>query len=372
MSDLDVTPLLEPIPGESPVGADLRESDDPNNEFRQIRDARSEARRLEQDADLVGEPSAEAFRLWKQVRELATAYLASQSKDLEITAYLLESLIRVERFAGLTEGARILQGLIENFWGELYPRPDLEYDEGNEATLLPIARLDMEYAIRRVPATDDTSIGELLMWQHAQALQLDTYDSEEREKRIAQGAVSMEMFDRAAAETTAEFFLNLQSEINEAETALRELSEKLDETAGSDSPNFSKAFEAIEDSKSVLRQVAGNKLDVAEDLPPDDDDSTAPPPDGSTNGGGQAVGAIRNREDAFKELEKIALWFEKTEPQSILPAEIRKAVRRGRMSPQELYADLIDDESVRDRLYRDVGIKHRSSGDDEYGEESYE
>lgn len=364
MSDSDATPLLEPIPGENPVGSDLRESDDPNNEFRQIRDARGEARRLEQDADLVGEPDPAAYRLWVEVRDKATEYIASQAKDLEIAAYLIESLIRIDRFSGLAEGAKILQGLVENYWGELYPRPDLEYDEGNEATLLPIARLDLEYAIRRIPVTDDTSIGELLMWQHAQAMLLDTYDAEEREKRIAQGAISSELFDRASAETSPEFFLDLKSQIEGAETAVRELESKLDEIAGSDSPNLSKAFEAISDASSVLRQVAGSKLDIPEELPPEDDGEEATG-DGSSGGSGQATGAIRNRDDAFRELEKIALWFEKTEPQSILPAEIRKAVRRGRMSPEELYADLIDDETVRDQLYRDVGIKNRSSDSDE-------
>ncbi len=369
MSAVDVAPLLEPIPGDKPVGIDLRDSEDSNNLYRRIRDDRTDARRHEQDGDLAGEPSAEARQLWRQVRDNAVEYLGTQSKDLEIAAYLVEALIRLERFSGLSEGCRIIKGLVGNFWGELYPRPDLDYDEGNEATLLPIARLDYDYAIRRVAITDDTSVGELCVWQHAQTLSLAAYSPEEQETRVAQGAISSEMFSRAAAETTPEFFQQTKADLDEAVAALKELSELLDETAGPDSPNLSSAFEAISDADSALRMIAGNKLVVeesAEETSTDAGDSSSAT---ASSSGGQSTGSIANREDAFRELEKIAVWFEKTEPQSILPAEIRKAVRRGRMSPADLYADLISDESVREQLYRDVGIAtgdSDQSSDDDY------
>lgn len=364
MSGFDVAALLEPIAGDDPAGFDARGSEDPNNLYRQIRDARSDARRLEQDADLQGEISAEAMQLWKQVRDQSREYIAGSAKDLEIAAYLVEALIRIDGFSGLTEGAAMLQGLAEQYWGELYPRPDLEYDEGVEATLLPIARLDLEYAIRRLPITDDTSIGALLVWQHGQALQLEQYDADERQTRIDQGAISSEMFDRASAETTAEFFQQTKAELDSAQVALTQLSELLDEKAGADSPNFSSAFNALSDADAALRMVAGSKLDVPE--PEDAQDGEDTEAGGESGGGGGArkqQGEIQSREDAFKLLEKVALWFERAEPQSILPAEISKAVRRGRMNPAELYADLISDESVREQLYRDVGIEARSESD---------
>lgn len=373
MSATDVTPLLEPIDGESPVGIDLRESDDPNNDYRSIRDNRKRARDFEDQADLGestpdgGEPRSEAMRLWRQVEDAGRNYLATQSKDIEIAAYLVEAMIRRHGFSGLTDGMNILLGLVEQYWGELYPRPDLDYDEGIEATLTPIGRLDFGYPLRRIPVTDDTSIGEFVVWQHTQATQLESFDAEERQRRVDQGAITTEMFDRAAAETTGEFFQSLKSDLDDAVAAVNELSAALDERAGMDAPNLKPALEALEEADRALRLIAGTKLASDEPLDDADGDDQA---DGegsggsSGGGGGQAVGAIRTREDAFKELEKIALWFERTEPQSILPAEIRKAIRRGRMSPAELYADLIDDESVRDRLYRDVGIESQYNNDD--------
>lgn len=370
MSSIDVSPLIEPIPGESPVGIDLRQSEDPNNLYRRIRDDRADARRHEQDADLSGEPSPEAKQLWKQVRQNSVDYLASKSKDLEIAAYLVEALIRLDRLPGIVEGCEVVKGLVSGFWGELYPRPDLDYDEGNEATLLPIARLDFDYAIRRLPVTDDVSTGELLVWQHTQMLALEGYSAEEQETRIAQGAISAELFARASAETTPEWFQTTNQQIADAIDAFGQLNEELDAKAGTDAPNLSKALTALEDTAAALRMVAGNKLTV-EDSAGDEAEVEGPAggESDSSSSGGQATGAIRTREDAFRELEKIAMFFERAEPQSILPAEIRKAIRRGRMSPADLYKDLITDESVRDQLFRDVGIDSPDSNDgysDEY------
>jgi type VI secretion system protein ImpA len=66
------------------------------------------------------------------------------------------------------------------------------------------------------------------------------------------------------------------------------------------------------------------------------------------------------REDAFRTLESIALFFERTEPQSLVPAQLRKAIRWGRMSPAQLYSELIEDSSVREQIFKVVGISDKS------------
>ena len=100
----------------------------------------------------------------------------------------------------------------------------------------------------------------------------------------------------------------------------------------------------------MLTQVAGNRI-ARNDAP------IAVVAAGSSGVAVSAVpGQIGNRSAAFDLLETVAKWFEIHEPQSILPSEIRKAIRRGKMSPQELYMDLITDADVRRQLYKDVGM----------------
>ena len=77
----------------------------------------------------------------------------------------------------------------------------------------------------------------------------------------------------------------------------------------------------------------------------------------------QGLALANLQEEALDVLEKVAAWFERNEPQSILISEIRKVKRRALMTPEQLYKDLIEDSTVREQLFRDVGIEPSSSDD---------
>ena len=361
--ELDIPALLGAFDGDSRGGIDLREDDNPNNAYRKIRDARNEARDEERKADLDGEASPDATRLWRDVWSNGQDYLQNCAKDLEIVAYLVEASVRLGGFSGLTQSLTLTRELLENFWGELLPTPD---EDGIETTILPITRLNgdvITYPIMRVPMTEDTSVGEFVVWQYTQAKQLEALSPEEREQRISHGAITLELFNRSVAESSDGFYRQLLSEIESARAALSSLNATFEEKAGEEfAPNLSKFSTGLDEAEATLRVVAGNRLHVPE-AESDDGEFVA---DGAVTSGGTGAGAARgeisNRNDAIELLEKVAVWFEQHEPQSILPAEIRKAKRRARMTPEELYIDLISDTEVRQRLFKDVGIE-QSSGD---------
>lgn len=351
--DLDIPSYLEPFTQDSPCGKDLRSDDDPNNAYRKIRDARNEAREEERQADLNNETSREATRLWNEVWENGQAYLKNCAKDLEIVAYMIEASIRLDGFGGLARSLGLTTELLKSFWGKLLPAED---EEGVETTLRPISRLNGEvitYPLMRVPVTEDTSVGEMVVWQYAQAKQLETLSPEERDRRVSSGAVTMETFNRAVAESSDEFFRNLSSQIQQAQTAIQDLAAILEERVGdAEAPNLSKFQSGVNDGASVLQQAAGHRIAMKPKA------STA---DGSAKtvaavDSAATPGQISNRSEALELLEAVAQWFELREPQSILPSEIRKAIRRGKMSPQELYMDLIADADVRRQLYKDIGM----------------
>lgn len=353
--ELDVASLLEPFEGGFRGGIDLREDDDPNNDYRRIRDARNEARDEERESDVSGESSVAATSLWREVWEGGLEYLKASAKDLEIVAYMIEASIRLDGYAGLAQSLSLTRELLQTFWGELLPTPD---EDGVETTLRPIARLNgdvITYPLMRVRITEDKSISPLVVWQYDQALQLESLNPEERQKRIAQGAVTLETFNRAITESSDAFLRRTAADIRNALEAVRLLGETLEEKAGdADAPNLSKFQKALEDASRTLQLAAGERLKIPE------------PVEAATEGGGSATasgaekvggrGEISSRSDAFQVLEKVAAWFELHEPQSILPSEIRKAIRRGRMTPAELYAELITDSDVRRQIFKDVGI----------------
>ena len=355
--DLDIPALLEAIGEDSRCGTDLRSDDNPNNSYRRIRDVRNAAREEERRADVGNESHAEARRLWNQVWDDGQEYLKNVAKDLEIVAYMIEASIRIGGFGGLAEALRLTAELLTNFWGELLPTPD---EDGIETTLRPISRLNgdvISYPLMRVAMTEDSSVGVMVVWQYAQAKLIETLSVDECERRVSAGAVTIDKFNRAVAESTDQFYFQLAKEIREANAAVLQLGALFEDRVGDDeAPNLSKFKKGIEDGESVLQKVAGHRLVQ------NTDEAAAVATPGSSNApaltasAAVSSGPISSRTNALDLLETVAKWFEIHEPQSILPSEIRKAIRRGKMSPQELYVDLISDSEVRRQLYKDVGM----------------
>ena len=65
----------------------------------------------------------------------------------------------------------------------------------------------------------------------------------------------------------------------------------------------------------------------------------------------QGGAVLRDREDAFRTLLKVAEFFRRTEPHTVLSYTLEQLVRWGRMPLPELLVELIPEDSVRlDRL----------------------
>lgn len=105
--------LLNPIPGENPAGADLR--------YAPVYDKLKEARRQDEDLNQGVWQSERKVADWPQVLKLGQEIIATQSKDLQVAAWLTEALVNREGFPGLGQGLRLCQGLLENFWDFVYP-----------------------------------------------------------------------------------------------------------------------------------------------------------------------------------------------------------------------------------------------------------
>jgi type VI secretion system protein ImpA len=73
--------------------------------------------------------------------------------------------------------------------------------------------------------------------------------------------------------------------------------------------------------------------------------------------GRAAASKVPTREDMLRELVTIAEFFRRTEPHSPLAYTLDEAVRRGRMSWPELLAEIVPDETARNQMLTQLGIK---------------
>jgi type VI secretion system protein ImpA len=365
----DLTAITSAIPGENPAGADLREDDSHSSEFRTIRDARNEARRIERRADEEGEDVGPAMGQWQTVYELGQQALTEWTKDLEIAAYMIEALVRLEGFGGVARGFRIARELVVNFWDHLYPLPD---EEGLATRVLPLTWLNgadgdgvLLGPLHRIPLTEGSSCGPFAMWQYLQATEISaTTDPAAREDRIRQGAATFDEINRACNESSPQFFLQLVHDIEDCQREFRALDKLLTEKCGNEhAPPTSRILETLENCLRAVQEIGKKRIADAAITTADIGGNGAGGGisfDGTNRaaGGVSAAGGFQlsTRDDAFRILLAVADFFERGEPQSLLPAQLRRVVRWGRLTPQELFVELLDDNNALDQMFKLVGI----------------
>jgi type VI secretion system protein ImpA len=363
-SVLDLVSILKPISDEFPAGRDQREDASPTSVYYLLKDARSQARAAERQT-LMGDDSAVAD--WRPITEAAPDFLATVSKDLEITAYLIEGLVRHHGFSGLRDGFSLVRQLFESFPDSLYPRPD---EDGVETLLAPLAGLNGNDAegtlispIRNVPITPRIDEGEFGLATYEQAMDLERSDSDQRERRIDQGAIPLDTFNAALGSGSAEWFGELRDDIVAALAEWSALGSHLDEKYGRDAPPTSNIKNALTACLEAVESLARDKLatlvtDVEEEVVTDE---AAPGVDGAPKKTGDLLDNMKNREDAFQVILKVSSYFRKTEPHSPISYALEQIVRWGRLPLPDLLKELINDESAVTQMFRLVGIQGKNS-----------
>ncbi len=356
---IDVEAMALPCPGDSPTGTDLRADDTPSSPYYAIKDARNAARAAERQ--ILLDPTAEMDPPdWSPVLDLAPKLLTERSKDLEIVAWLIEALVRKHGFAGLRDGFRLARRLCESYWDGIFPMPD---EEGVATRVAPLTGLNGSDAegtlvapIRGRPLATGPEGEPWGAWEHDKAGELERLPAEERQAKVADGAVSLLAFDSAVRSAGADFYRTLAADLAAAREEFDALGKVLDEKCGYDAPPTSNVRTALEKFDERLRLVAREFL-AADEAPAEG--SAGPAVSGGATGGGG--GALGSREDAFRQLELVAEYFRRTEPHSPLSYTLQQAVRWGRMPLPDLLTELIADEGVRAQLFRITGMSPPSA-----------
>jgi type VI secretion system protein ImpA len=132
----------------------------------------------------------------------------------------------------------------------------------------------------------------------------------------------------------------------------------LESRFGSDAPSTRNVTALLERLTEVARRLgavedSAGEAEVASDTP----DAPASAGGAVAATGGGAPGALRTREDALRELGRVAEFFRRTEPHSPLAYTLEEAVRRGRMTLPELLAEILPDEDTRNAMLSRLGIR---------------
>jgi len=366
---LDFEVLLQPISEDEPGGENLREDISPTSVYYQIKDARAAARAAERSANQAGETDDGSSSNWKTILKLSPDVLATRSKDLEIVAWLIEALVRERGFAGLRDGYRLAKELIERYWDHLYPMPD---EDGIETRVAPLAGLNgagaegtLQVPIALTPITSDGDSGTFSLWRFQKAQELSRIeDPDVVEERVADGAPTLNQFNNTVRLTPPEFYSEILEDLDAALGWFEGMCELLDGHCGVDAPPSSAIRGTLTEARQtihyVVKEVAGlpdpDYADVAEEAPTESDD-------GSESAGESALtpaappGEITTREEAFRQMTRIADYFRRTEPHSPLSTMLSQAVRWGQLPLERLVEELIPDDDARAHFSLMTGMR---------------
>ena len=356
---LDLSLMLAPLDsGEQGAGQDLRSDYSTTSPYQRLRDARSAARAEERARDADGEGDGPEAAGWRDVLTVGEKALATQSKDLEIAAWLTEALVRSRGLAGLTSGALLMAGLCESFWDVCFPQPD---EDGLEGRASPIGGLSGSSAdgtvmqpLRRLPMfrrADGTGVG---LYQWEQAEQTAGLEESRRTARYAAGAPELPTLV-AEARLDKAYLTGVGRQATAAVAAWRALDQVLDTKFGREAPSMRKVSVLLARMVEVIGRLGGIESEAqasagVESATGADAAATA----GAAAGGG---GALLSRDAALRELDRLADYFRRTEPHSPLAYTLQEAVRRGHMSLPELLAEVLPDEAARNLMLMRLGIK---------------
>ena len=363
---LDFAKLLAPIPGDKPVGADLRANAGPTSLYYQVKDGRNNARAAERRMEGGLEDAIPPD--WKVVVASATKALSESAKDLELAAYLIEGLCRTNGFAGLRDGFKLARCLVEQFWDGIYPTPD---EEGMLTRVAPLSGLNGDDAegtlvapINRISITDSPGVGKLTYANYVQALATAKIsDPKAKEKKIAGGAMHMELMQKAVDETPAPFYRILFDDLTACLAEFAELGKALDAKAGTSAPPTSAIRSTLENVLASLNDVAKAKLAVTQTKPAEEKKEADGKGEPGSNGKpseeeeGEKLTVIHKSDDALNAILQLGVYFGRLDPLSFVPFALEQAVRWGRMALPELMLELIADEGPRKALFKQVGIR---------------
>jgi type VI secretion system protein ImpA len=354
--------LLQPISEDNPAGDDIRQDTSATSSYYAIKGERGSARAAERN-HMYDSDHSEADIHWRKILELAPQILQTQTKDLEIASWYTEALIRRYGFQGLRDGFQLIHGLIDQYWEDLYPRPD---EDGIETRVASLSGLNGEGAegvliapIRNVDITQGQEPGPFSFWKYQQVLEVEKISDEAaKAEKTAKLGFSNADVERAVSESSETFFVDIRDDVNEAINTFREISRMLDDHCGiSDSPPSSNILNTLEECLGAINHIGKHKMPVEAivengDVETDESSSTLTEP--ST--GQSTSGPIQSRAEAFEKLTEISEFFRKTEPHSPISYIIERAVKWGDMSLNELIKELIPDSSARDTYGSLTGI----------------
>jgi type VI secretion system protein ImpA len=343
--------LLNPIAGDNPSGEDVR-YDNKLLLYDKIKEARRQDDNLAQGA-WEHERKVADYAL---VGKLAQEALATRTKDLQLAAWLTESALRTEGFAGLRQGLVLCHGLVDKFWDTLYP-PLEDGDAELRAGPLDWLGSALEIPLKNTPLVragyDWLKLKESRVVGYEDQAKTDK-DKKARAKLLAEGKLAPEAFDKAFVETPKAFYVQAEKDLDSCLEAQKSLDDLCTQKFGDAAPSFGKLKIALEEVRHAVHTLLEKKRETEPD-PVEEKPAAASADAGAASATADTSGAhpgpsaivisVMNssepadRREVIASVARAAAFLRKREPHSPAPYLMMRGLRWGELRAAAKLAD---------------------------------
>ncbi len=331
--------LLNPIEGPNPSGANLR--------YDPVYDKIKEARREESQPPPGMTEQDRKVSDNVQVIKLTTDLLTNKTKDLQLSAWLTEALLKQKGFGGLKDGLWLCCGLIDKFWDTLYPEIE-DGDVESRGAPLGFVGTKLEIPIKLVPVVEKIKYSLLDYQQSREVGYEDQAKSDDAKKKraalIKEGKLAPELFDKAFEETPKKFYAQAEKDLDACLENLTRLKKSCDEKFGNDGPSFGPLQSGLDASRHVIHSFLQKKREKEPDPV-----EVVPAAEAAAGADGEAAGAnagpVRtgvlisvegssepaDRLDAIRKVAEAAAFLRRREPQSPASYLMLRGLRWGEL-----------------------------------------
>ncbi|MDP2522187.1 type VI secretion system protein TssA [Neptunomonas phycophila] len=375
---MDFSAALTPINADVKAGFDIRNHPEYADAFYELRDLRNAIRAQERRALSLEDLYALGSE-WKQVQTACVDILATQSKDVEVLAWLAEATIRVDGFVGLAEVFDVIDQTLREYWGGIYPLPD---EEGISATLFPLTGLNGDNGEGtlvmpiRMASVITTPAGEMISgWDYIKACDLaQLTDDSKRQRKIDDGIKTIDQLQQLMQGTDSAQIKTTARAIDACKQNFASIDDFLQDQCGYDSPPTSAIKNVLSTAWDALAAIARIDTSILEDPKPAEEEASEPEEDSdkpevrSSKSAQNTVVQFRpeayypsSREEALIMVSRLSAFFRDTEPHSPLSYQMERVERWGRMGLAELMDELLDDDTTRHQFFRLIGLSKDSN-----------
>jgi type VI secretion system ImpA family protein len=292
---------------------------------------------------------------WGKIESLCVEALLTESKDLQIAAWLAEAWISLDGIEGYTRGIQILSGLCETFWESIHPQPQ-DGDMENRQMIFEWLDSTLSSRLMLVNLTqskyDQTAfgLGFYKSVQHSDASQKRAEKTSNPNRKVDPSKIigTVEEFQKSLDQTPDAFLIKQRQNFVEASHATQAFKAGLSSLLGNASPSFSQILGTLKEMERILNSTLQTReppvpiisepiVEPSGAVPLDETASLVP----SIHSRKPSQNLdLNTRGNAYRQLDIIATFLEQNDPHSLAPQILRQVIRWENKNIADIFGEI--------------------------------